>query len=156
MLFCKAYKLSRSFNLYSPLQIITPVPLFLVVSLSRTSKADAISDLPSLVNGASIDRMPYKQKATSQYAKMLRGRSRYSYNNLVSYNSELILERYKHIPQGGNWENIPEELMRNYPSIMNDWDERYGDRMAKIVFIGQHLDKEQISKDLDECLVEIF
>ena len=49
-----------------------------------------------------------------------------------------------------------EELMRNDPSIMNDWDEKYGDRMAKIVFIGQHLDKEQISKDLDECLVEIF
>ena len=49
-----------------------------------------------------------------------------------------------------------EELMRNDPSIMNDWDEKYGDRMAKIVFIGQHLDEEQISKDLDECLVEIF
>ena len=49
-----------------------------------------------------------------------------------------------------------EELMRNDPSIMNDWDEKYGDRMAKIVFIGQHLDEEQISKDLDECLVEIY
>ena len=48
------------------------------------------------------------------------------------------------------------ELMRNDPSIMNDWDEKYGDRMAKIVFIGQHLDEEQISKDLDECLVEIY
>ena len=49
-----------------------------------------------------------------------------------------------------------EELMRNDPTIMNDWDEKYGDRMAKIVFIGQHIDKEQITKDLDECLVEIF
>ena len=49
-----------------------------------------------------------------------------------------------------------EELMRNDPTIMNDWDEKYGDRMAKIVFIGQHIDKEQITKDLDECLVEIY
>lgn len=81
---------------------------------TRTTVADAISDLPNLVNGDLIDRMPYKQKATSQYAKMLRGRSRYSYNNLVSFNSELILERYKYIPQGGNWRDIPSELMQNY------------------------------------------
>lgn len=80
----------------------------------RTTVADAISDLPSLVNGASIVRMPYKQKATSRYALQLRGRSRYAYNNLVSYNSELILERYKYIPQGGNWRDIPSELMQNY------------------------------------------
>ncbi len=49
-----------------------------------------------------------------------------------------------------------EELVRQDPSILKDWDEKYGDRMAKIVFIGQHLDTEQISKDLDDCLVEIF
>lgn len=49
-----------------------------------------------------------------------------------------------------------EELVRQDPSILKDWDEKYGDRMAKIVFIGQHLDTEQICKDLDECLVEIF
>ena len=49
-----------------------------------------------------------------------------------------------------------EELVRQDPSILKDWDEKYGDRMAKIVFIGQHLDTEQITKDLDDCLVEIF
>ena len=67
----------------------------------------------------------------------------------------------KKLTEAGLWfatapQDELEELMRNDPSIMNDWDEKYGDRMAKIVFIGQHLDKEQISKDLDECLVEIF
>ena len=67
----------------------------------------------------------------------------------------------KKLTEAGLWfatapQDELEELMRNDPSIMNDWDERYGDRMAKIVFIGQHIDKEQISKDLDECLVEIF
>lgn len=80
----------------------------------RTTVADAIADLPFLVNGASIYRLPYKQKATSQYAKRLRGHSKYAYNNLVSFNSELILERYKYIPQGGNWKDIPSELMQNY------------------------------------------
>lgn len=49
-----------------------------------------------------------------------------------------------------------EELVRQDPSILKDWDEKYGDRMAKIVFIGQHLDTEKISEELDECLVEIF
>ena len=38
--------------------------------------------------------------------------------------------------------------------LRKDWDERYGDRMQKIVFIGQHLDKEAITSLLDECLVE--
>ena len=67
----------------------------------------------------------------------------------------------KKLTEAGLWfatapQDELEELMLNDPSIMNDWDDKYGDRMAKIVFIGQHLDKEQIAKDLDECLVEIF
>ena len=80
----------------------------------QTTVADALSDLPILISGASFDCLPYKCDAHSEYAKQLRGNSLYSYNNLVSANSALILERYKHIPQGGNWENIPEELMSNY------------------------------------------
>lgn len=48
-----------------------------------------------------------------------------------------------------------EEIMRREPGLRQDWDERYGDRMEKIVFIGQRLDKEQLTKDLDECLESI-
>lgn len=44
------------------------------------------------------------------------------------------------------------ELMKQEPGLLRDWDEKYGDRMQKIVFIGQHLDKEQLAHDLDECL----
>ena len=50
-----------------------------------------------------------------------------------------------------------EELMRQLetdPMLARDWDPYYGDRMQKIVFIGQHLDKEAIRKALDECLVD--
>ena len=53
---------------------------------------------------------------------------------------------------------LPEEqiaqIKRQEPGLMRDWDEKYGDRMQKIVFIGQNMDKEQIIRELDSCLVE--
>ena len=42
--------------------------------------------------------------------------------------------------------------MRQDPGFMRDWDEKYGDRMIKMVFIGKDMDKEQIIKNLDQCL----
>ena len=45
-----------------------------------------------------------------------------------------------------------EQLMERNPGLCQDWDEQYGDRMQKLVFIGQHLDKELIAKELDACL----
>jgi len=42
-------------------------------------------------------------------------------------------------------------VMQN-PDIMKDWQDGIGDRMVKIVFIGQKMDKEAIFKALDECL----
>ena len=36
--------------------------------------------------------------------------------------------------------------------LQRDWDETYGDRMEKLVFIGQHMDKKAICQALDECL----
>ncbi len=61
--------------------------------------------------------------------------------------------------EAGQWyATAPEEelikMMRQDPTIMKDWDAHYGDRMQKLVFIGQHMDKEQICKDLDTCLAE--
>ncbi|HIX02794.1 MAG TPA: GTP-binding protein, partial [Candidatus Odoribacter faecigallinarum] len=40
------------------------------------------------------------------------------------------------------------------PDVMNIWDPKYGDRMQKIVFMGQHLDKEQLTQALDACLMK--
>ena len=74
----------------------------------------AISDLPYITNGASQCYMEYSNPACSHYSKLLRNRKKGCKNNLVTRNSCLILERYKHIPQGGNWENIPNRLMKNY------------------------------------------
>ena len=46
-----------------------------------------------------------------------------------------------------------EMMMAQNPQLRRDWDDQYGDRMQKLVFIGQHLDKEQLTADLDFCLV---
>jgi G3E family GTPase len=67
--------------------------------------------------------------------------------------------RQKQIKEAGLWyATAPEEeliqIMREEPGLLKEWDEKYGDRMVKIVFIGQHLDKEEITRQLDACLAE--
>ena len=57
----------------------------------------------------------------------------------------------------GQWyATMPKEeldmMMARDEKLRHDWDDQYGDRMQKLVFIGQHLDKEQITEDLDFCL----
>ena len=47
-----------------------------------------------------------------------------------------------------------ENMMIQDPVLRRDWDDNYGDRMQKIVFIGQHLDKKEIAEALDACLVD--
>lgn len=46
------------------------------------------------------------------------------------------------------------ELLKNNPKIAKEWEEPYGDRMQKLVFIGKGLDKEAIIKALDQCLTD--
>ena len=63
------------------------------------------------------------------------------------------------IRQAGQWyATMPENELRLFkeqnPGLQRDWDDRYGDRMQKLVFIGQHLDKEAIARELDRCLEE--
>lgn len=82
----------------------------------------------------------------------------FSHNRDMSYLFEQAGTQ-KQLTEAGLWyatasEEDLIELMRQEPGLLRDWDEKYGDRMQKIVFIGQHMDKEQIIRDLDECLEE--
>ncbi len=47
-----------------------------------------------------------------------------------------------------------EEMLRRDKALQRDWDPAYGDRMQKIVFIGQNLDKTAIKEIMDSCLAE--
>ncbi len=45
-----------------------------------------------------------------------------------------------------------EALKAQDAQLLHDWDDQYGDRMQKLVFIGQHIDKKAITEALDACL----
>jgi DNA (cytosine-5)-methyltransferase 1 len=92
-----------------PLPFITPPP----------TVRDAISDLPKLKPGSLVDRMPYRSIAKSDYARMLRRRLVRCTGHLVSTNNSLVLARYRHVPPGGNWSDIPSRLMQNYTNLVH-------------------------------------
>ena len=63
----------------------------------------------------------------------------------------------KKLTDAGMWyATASEEELAQYfkeePGLLEEWDDTYGDRMQKIVFIGQNMDREQIERDLDACL----
>ncbi|MBB1539430.1 MAG: GTP-binding protein [Prevotella sp.] len=63
------------------------------------------------------------------------------------------------ITNAGQWyATMPDDernaLLERNPQLKADWDNKYGDRMQKIVFIGQKLDRAAIEAQLDKCLEE--
>jgi len=89
--------------------ISAPLPLSKMVSVG-----EGIGDLPTLTNGASVDTLPYGPAPPSAYAQQLREGLVASSNHLVTNNQPIVVRRYPHVPQGGNWESIPARLMKNY------------------------------------------
>lgn len=87
-----------------------------VIGTSSITVREAISDLPILRPGARIDILPYRLvRRNSEYQALMRGRGRdLVQGNLVTRNSAKIIERYRHIRPGDNWEVIPARLLDNY------------------------------------------
>ena len=61
------------------------------------------------------------------------------------------------ITNAGQWyATMPDDELKQFmeqnPNVKKDWDEKYGDRMEKLVFIGQNLDRKAIEAELDKCL----
>ena len=77
-------------------------------------------------------------------------------NNDMSYLFEQS-GKQKQLKEIGQWyatapaEEL-EELMMEDPTLAMDWDDECGDRMIKLVFIGQHLDRAKLTEELDFCL----
>ena len=77
-------------------------------------------------------------------------------NNDMSYIFEQS-GKQKQLREIGQWyatapaEEL-EQLMMEDPTLAMDWDDECGDRMIKLVFIGQHLDREKLTEELDFCL----
>lgn len=85
--------------------------------------ADAIGDLPPIGNGAAIETLEYRVPALRELSgnPFLRYARSGAENDVVtdhvtSRHADYVIERYRKIPQGGNWENIKEELT-NYADV---------------------------------------
>ena len=86
-------------------------------TIEHITVREAISDLPELDNGDATDIKAYPKAAQTAYAKSMRGTLQQCSNNVVTNNAPHIIERYAHIPQGGNWVDIPKRLMQNYTDV---------------------------------------
>ena len=65
----------------------------------------------------------------------------------------------KNLKEAGYWyatapDDELQELMRQEPGLRRDWDDVYGDRMIKLVFIGRDLDRKALAGRLDRCLAD--
>ena len=91
---------------------------------------EAISDLPNLPTGGGGKmemEYPTPESEISQYAQEMRRNESEGLimNHRTTKNQENTYRRFKHIPQGGNWKDIPEKLMGNYSNRQRTHDHIY-------------------------------
>ena len=103
-----------------------------------------------------FDRMVYKSWPSSVIRA--KGLCYFSNNTDMCYLFEQA-GRQKTVRDAGQWYATmpPEELadmMARTPQLRRDWDSQYGDRMQKIVFIGQKMDRSAIENLMDSCLAD--
>lgn len=101
-----------------------PVPLVTVW--------DAIGDLPPLKSGGGTLVSIYGKETKTDFQRSARLHSKILHNHVCHNLSDMMLERIKHVPEGGNWMNIPRELLTAgmKRAELNCHTKRYG-RLAK-------------------------
>jgi DNA-cytosine methyltransferase len=84
---------------------------------------DAIADLPKITNGTAEDAVPYSRPTAAQlrsneFLKMMRAGAPKGVilDHITSRHADYVIERYKRIPPGGNWEDIA-HLLTNYAKV---------------------------------------
>ncbi len=104
-----------------------------------------------------FDRLKFEDWANKDYGKEIirtKGLVYFSNDKNMSYIYEQA-GRQKVLSENGPWyATLPkyqiEQLLLNDEKFRHDWDETYGDRMIKLVFIGQHINKAKITEELDK------
>ena len=104
-----------------------------------------------------FDRLKFEDFVSRDYGKQIirtKGLVYFENNKDMSYVYEQA-GKQKLLSENGPWyATLPkyqiEQLLLNDEKFRHDWDPTYGDRMIKLVFIGQHLDKEKIANELDK------
>jgi len=103
-------------------------PLFAQELLPQTTVHDALSDLTEIESGSNNEPMKYVKKAEGSYQKVLRKGSKLVYNHSCNGLGKVNLERLKYIPQGGNWTDIPHDMLPKgmQRARRSDHTKRYG------------------------------
>ncbi len=104
-----------------------------------------------------FDRLKFEDWAQKDYGKQIirsKGLVYFAGDNRMSYVYEQA-GKQKVLTENGPWyATLPryqiEQMLLNDDRFRHDWDPQYGDRMIKLVFIGQHIDKQAIIDELDK------
>jgi DNA (cytosine-5)-methyltransferase 1 len=89
----------------------------------------AIGDLPEIENGGGKHVSTYAGKqATTEYQRRMRAGSKKLHNHVCSNLGSINIERMSHIPEGGNWRDIPRSLLPAgmQRAELTDHTKRYG------------------------------
>ena len=92
----------------------------------------AIGDLPAIANGGGTAKARHTKEPSCGYQVKMRQRRRHLYNHVAPALHPLQVDRIRHVPEGGNWRDIPSDLL---PAGMKrakstDHTKRYG-RLSK-------------------------
>ena len=104
-----------------------------------------------------FDRLKFEDWTQKDYGKQIirsKGLVYFAGDNRMSYVYEQA-GKQKVLTENGPWyATLPryqiEQMLLNDDRFRHDWDPQYGDRMIKLVFIGQHIDKQAIIDELDK------